>query len=589
MRLRSLLGRATWNLVDQAVVSLSNAVLTFFVARSVDPTTFGGFAIAFTVFAVLVGLSRASATAPLPVRFSDAVPERFRIASSAAVGTSLSLGTLGGLGCVGIGLAVGGVGGQAVLALGLVLPGLLVQDAWRQVFFAAGRPAAAALNSAVWAVAQFVAVAALISTDNGTVLPLVLAWGGAALAAALLGVRQGRTVPRPDRTSGWVREHRDLTRYVVAEFAAQQGAMQGTLLLVGVIGSLAAIGTMRGALVVLGLTSILTMAAVSFALPEFSRRRATLTERQWFAGAFGLSVFVAGVGVLWGALFLLLPAAIGRSLLGDTWDGVAEVLVAAIVSQALLTAGVGPSTMIRAMDRASVTFWRHAVMSPVILACGITGVVLAGAEGAFWGFAVAYGLGQPLWWFLLRREVRAMVARRGASAETDFIRRPDIGVQSMDPFFGDLGLAQMQTMLMPVVVADGRHSYSRAHPPARPGSRPTPPPGRRPPAGRPPVPPAAPSTGPWRPRPPQVAPPPGWRPPVDRFPFLPPSHGPAHAAPPRPVPPRGRVEPPPPDGEASGVHTRRPSPRPRNGQQPPPAPGQHGHSAANGGRHERYG
>jgi len=57
-RLRSgLFGRAAWNLVDQVVVSLTNSVLTFLVAGSVDDVTFGGFAVAFTVFAVLIGVS----------------------------------------------------------------------------------------------------------------------------------------------------------------------------------------------------------------------------------------------------------------------------------------------------------------------------------------------------------------------------------------------------------------------------------------------------------------------------------------------------------------------------------------------------
>lgn len=368
---------------------------------------------AFTVFAVLVGLSRTLATSPLPVRFSAVTPEAFRSATAAALGTALSLGVLAGLGCIAIGLWIGGVGGNAVLALGVILPGLLVQDSWRQVFFAEGRPAAAALNSAVWAVAQFAAVAALLLSDRDTVVPLVLAWGGAAVAAAVLGIRQGRVLPRPARTRTWLRDHRDLTRYVIAEFGAQQGAMQGSLLLIGVLGSLAAIGSVRGTLVLLGLTSILAMAAVSFALPEFSRRRATLTERQWILGAAGLSALVGGVGVLWGLACLLAPDSFGRALLGETWDSVSEVLLAAAVSQAILAGGIGPSTMLRAMDRASVTFWRHAVMSPLILAGGVAGVVLGGAEGAFWGWAIAYALGQPLWWFLLRREAKALVARGG--------------------------------------------------------------------------------------------------------------------------------------------------------------------------------
>ena len=417
MKLGSLFGRAAWNLLDQVVVSLTNAVLTFLVARSVDETTFGGFSVAFTVFAVLIGVSRAVATSPLPVRFSSAGPAAFRAASASALGTAFALGVAGGAVCVGIGLLLGGTGGQAVLALGMVLPGLLVQDAWRQAFFADGRPAAAALNSVTWTVVQFAAVAVLLRAGLGQVLPLVLAWGGAALVAALLGIAQGRSVPRPDRTRRWLRDHRDLTGYVVAEFGAQQGAMQATLLLIGTLGSLAAIGAVRGSLVVLGMTSVLAMAAVSFTIPEISRRRASFDERRWMLAALALSTVVAGVGVAWGLVFLLAPDVVGRTLLGETWDGVRAVLVPAVIGQALLAAGLGPATMLRAMDRASVTFWRHAAMSPLILAGGVGGVLLDGARGALWGFALAYAVGQPLWWFLLRREARAFVARTAAARD----------------------------------------------------------------------------------------------------------------------------------------------------------------------------
>ena len=63
--------RAGWNLVDQVISSVTNAALSFVVARSVDVEQFGGFAVAFSVFALAVGLSRALATSPLGIRFES--------------------------------------------------------------------------------------------------------------------------------------------------------------------------------------------------------------------------------------------------------------------------------------------------------------------------------------------------------------------------------------------------------------------------------------------------------------------------------------------------------------------------------------
>ena len=193
-----LVGRAFWNLVDQGLSSLTNAALSVVVARSVSELDFGGFALAFTVFSVVVGLSRNLATGPLPIRFSGATRTSFVGAAGGALGTALCFGVATGIGSVLVGLLMGGVAGSSLVALGVILPGLLVQDAWRQVFFAQGRPAAAALNDAAWAVLQVGAVALLLLPGHvDSAWPLILAWGGAALGAALLGTAQSSARPRP--------------------------------------------------------------------------------------------------------------------------------------------------------------------------------------------------------------------------------------------------------------------------------------------------------------------------------------------------------------------------------------------------------
>jgi O-antigen/teichoic acid export membrane protein len=157
------------------------------------------------------------------------------------------------------------------------------------------------------------------------------------------------------------------------------------------------------------------MATVSFVVPEFSRRRSALTVRQWTLGALGVSVVVGGVSALWGLVFLVLPDSVGRSLLGDTWDGVSAILAVAIVAQVLQVVGAGPSMMLRAMDRVPVTFALNAVESPLAFVLGVVGAVVDGAEGAVGGFAIAYALLAPFWWFRFAREARRLVASRSAT------------------------------------------------------------------------------------------------------------------------------------------------------------------------------
>lgn len=410
MRIPSSLGRASWNLTDQVISSGTNALLSFLVARSVSVGDFGGFALAFTVFSAITGISRALSTTPLSVRFGGAEPDEFDRATGAAVGSALVFGLIGGVGCVVAGLLLDGAAGTALLALGVLLPGLLVQDAWRLVFFAEARPAAAALNDAAWAVMQLTAIGALILAQMSTIGPLLFAWGGAAAAAAVLGYRQAGVRPRPGQTWRWLRKHHDLTRYLLAEFVTVTGAQQVALLLIASIGSLSVIGALRGAQVLLGPTTILAVGMYTFALPELSRRRDTLTRQSWLRAAGALSAFVAVAGTAWGVVFLLLPDSVGVQLLGDTWSATQTVLVATIVGQAGAALGIGPSTALYAMDRANRTFRVHSSFTVLMLVLGVGGVYIGGAPGAAWGMALAFWLVVPLWWFILVREASSRPA-----------------------------------------------------------------------------------------------------------------------------------------------------------------------------------
>ena len=406
MRRSGAARRAAWNLADQVVSSVTNAALSFLVARSVSDTAFGGFAVAFTVFALVVGAVRAGATSPLGIRFSDRSPDEFREAARAAAGTAMSVGMLAGIGSVAAGLSIGGVSGPALIALGVVLPGLLVQEAWRQVFFAEGRPAAATVNDIAWAVMQFAAMATLLLTDHRSIGALILAWGGPAAAAAVIGVRPPSLIPAPRRPVPCLPAHRDLTGYTVAEFATLQGVQQATLLVIASVGSLEAIGALRGVQILLGPTMIVEMAAMNFAVPEFARRRNMLTASGWARAAFAISGTVAVVGLSWGVVFLLVPDGVGHALLGATWSDTSANLVPTIVGQLGSTLGVGPAALLYAMGRARVTLLIHTVYAPLVFACGIGGVLLAGGPGAAWGFAVAFWSVLPLWWLRFWREAQ---------------------------------------------------------------------------------------------------------------------------------------------------------------------------------------
>lgn len=560
MKAPALVRRAGWNLGEQIISSLTNSILSILVAKSVSPESFGGFAIAFTVFALVIGGSRAISTSPLNIRFADVTPEESRRAAAAAAGNALVLGIVVGAVCVAAGLFFPGSLGEALIALGIVMPALLVQDAYRYIFFAAGRPSAAALASSFWAVTQIGAVTALLVFGLNAVGLLLLAWGVSAAGAALLSIRQAGAWPDPRRAVGWAREHVDLTGYKLATFATAQGSTQGAVLVIGAVASVVTVGSLRGTQILLGPTSIIALAALNFAIPELSRRRSTLGNRQMMLAALGITTFVSLLGVVWGGFFLLAPESVGIFLLAEQWPGTSEILFAAVVAQVFSAASIGPVAVIYALDRASATLAIQLILGILTFGGGVGGVLLGGALGAQWGFAVANAVVVPCWYFQLYRQLR----RRGEGEHAELVEPDGTTVlparEPPDrPIIGDFDMSQMSTMLMPRIdprMVPPRPGPARPVPP-RGGPRWSAPPQGPPPPGHPsrgcpplgpvrqgPVPRGRPGSTPrsgpsWPPRPggPGTLRDP-WAPPQAPRPGQPPQWAPpqwAPAAPPRPV------------------------------------------------------
>ncbi|WP_322749553.1 MULTISPECIES: hypothetical protein [unclassified Frankia] len=401
-----------WTLGDQVISSGTNALIAFAVARRVSAGQFGAFSIAFALFALVVGFSRAAGTSPLGMKYADAAPRIFRAAGAAATGTALVLGMITGGCLVAVGAVLGTTVGAAIAAMGLVMPGLLLQDAWRYVFIAEGRPAKAAVNDMVWTVIQLGGVFFLLRHGVGSSATYLLVWGGAAAAAALVGIVQSGFWPAPVRSREWIRRHREVAGYMSAEYITVQGAQQGSTLLIGVFGTAIAVGALRGVQTLLGPTTILAVGIISFAIPEFSRRR-DMSARARIRSATMLSCLVVGAGVLWGALFLLVPDRVGVALLGDTWAQTRGILVLTIIQQAGAAATVGPACMLYALGQPKLTFRAHCVLAPALFVFPVAGLARYGLQGAVVGYIIAFWMTVPLWFVLLHRAAhRAEVPTR---------------------------------------------------------------------------------------------------------------------------------------------------------------------------------
>ena len=391
-----LLRRASWNLVDQGLSALTNVALSFVVAREVSATSFGAFSIAFIIFGLAIGLERAWVGEPLSIRHAALTDEEMRPVRSGAFGATLGLTIPLSLVVGTIGLVIGQSLGHTLLALACVLPGLILQDTCRMVFFAERKPARAAANDAAWAVIQFAALAVLLQRGDREPWEFVLAWGGAATVCAVGGMVLLRAWPHVLGTARWLREHFSLGGYLFAEYLLGIGVYQGGILLVGAFLGQANIGSLRAALVLLGPLGILSAAMTTFLLPEISRRP-ELPSSTRMKVAFGCSSALVLVTAVYVAILLLLPLGVGTEMLGDTWAGAREVLVPMATFSAAASASAGPAMMLYAMGLARATFRLHVIAAPGVILAFVIGGQLNGAVGAAWGLAILGIVSLPLW------------------------------------------------------------------------------------------------------------------------------------------------------------------------------------------------
>jgi O-antigen/teichoic acid export membrane protein len=411
-----LLRRASWNLVDQILSALTNVVLSFVVAREVSATSFGAFSIAFIIFGLAIGLNRAWVGEPMSIRHAALNEEEMRPVRSGAFGATLGLTIPLSLIIGVVALVVGGSLGHTLLALACVLPGLILQDTCRMVYFAERKPARAAANDAAWAVLQFAALAVLLVGGARQPWEFVLAWGGAATVCAIGGMVMLRAWPHVLGTVQWMREHFSLGGYLFAEYLLGIGVYQGGILLVGAFLGQANIGSLRASLVLLGPLGILSAAMTTFLLPEVSRRP-ELPSSTRMKIAFASSSTLVVITALYLVFLLVLPDSVGTALLGDTWSGAREVLIPMATWSAAASASAGPAMMLYAMGLARVTFRLHVIAAPGVILAFIVGGYLNGAVGAAWGLAILGIVTLPLWCGQLAISLRGHTKRLAEAAE----------------------------------------------------------------------------------------------------------------------------------------------------------------------------
>lgn len=386
----SIAARLGWGAADQAVSSLTNFGLNLLGARMLGQRDFGVLSICFLTYLLGIGLSRATATDPLQVRFG-ADPRRLWHMGPAAIGSSVYTAALV---CALFAIATATAPGTLldVRAFVWLLPGALMQDAYRSYLIGAGRPAHALVGDLVWAVAL---VPWLLLADIGHAMGLLTAWAGSAHVSLLVLAGMTRFAPDVRRGRRWVPEQFELIRTYVGEFLVTTGAVQASGYLVAGLASVGALAVLRAAGVLFGPVSMLIVASGTFLLREFVADAGGRRRLSRIVGAA-----LGGAAALWLVLLLVLPTGGLVALIGDLGLD-AEVLIWPVgLSHVFGGLALGAILALRADGVTTQSLGVRALVAGATVAGVAGGAAWSGAYGAAVGTAIGAAVGVGAWWRL---------------------------------------------------------------------------------------------------------------------------------------------------------------------------------------------
>ncbi|HEX4215501.1 MAG TPA: hypothetical protein VIA06_19445 [Candidatus Dormibacteraeota bacterium] len=399
--------RVGWIVADQGLVSLSSFALAALVARAVSPHAFGDFTLLYSVYLVVVGVSRSFASEPLLIRYPGGDLDTLRDGCRWSTGATVTAGAAVGIcGLVTLPLLHDGSLRLATLGLALCVPGLLLKDAWRYCFFALGTPFQAVLNDAIWTGVQLGGVIWLARDGHHEVAGMITVWGASATACAALGMLQARLLPHPQRLVAWLWRHRDLAPRFSLEYLVAGGALQATIWFAGILAGVVTAGALRAGEILLGPPRVLMQAAQPAMVPEGARLLRT-TPRHVLPTSLWSSLALTLATLAWSILLLAFSPRLGDELFGATWQYARPVVLPLAVAALTNAASAGAAIGLRIMAAARASLRVRLLVAPITLALAVVGVLVAGAAGAAWGIAAGGALGGAVWWYALARELRA--------------------------------------------------------------------------------------------------------------------------------------------------------------------------------------
>lgn len=372
---------------DQVISAATNFLVLVVAARILDATASGSVVLAMSVALAAVTVQRAIVGDSLLAHGSVVAPERQRKLERDA----LAAAALIGLGSAVIAVAVGQLPFTVTADIGWVgiwTPFVLVQDAFRYIYYGRRRPELSCVVDATWMLGQLAALALIVALDLRTAPWVLASWGFGGAAGAAVGIAMSRLNPIGGKPRRWIAETKHLSGWFAGQTAMSQTQAQVILFFLGGFispGAVAGLRFMQNVLVMPAQT--LLLAVQSMLVPSYGRLLAAGRLPEVRTLNRKLVVVFSAASVLVGAAVYLVRRPLIGLLFPDylAYDNLLLPIALATVCYAART----PFTSAcRGLQNARGTFIVQCCYTAVTVPACLLGAVWGGALGVAWGFTI---------------------------------------------------------------------------------------------------------------------------------------------------------------------------------------------------------